>query len=146
MQDEAYSARFWAKVDAKGICWEWTAARSKTGYGKFRLSGPQRRTKDAHRVAWEALVGPVPEGLELDHLCKMRHCVNPDHMEPVTHAENMRRGHHAPGGVAQSARTHCPAGHPYDDTNTHRSAQGRKCRACARARARAAYHRAKEAA
>jgi len=70
-------------------CWVWTAALNNGGYGLVRLDG---RTRRAHRVVYELLVGPIPEGLELDHLCRNHACVNPDHLEPVTHGENIRRG------------------------------------------------------
>jgi len=81
-------ARFWSKVDAEGDCWEWTGARSDKGYGHMRRADT---IVAAHRFAWELLVGPIPDGLEIDHLCRKRKCVNPDHLEPVTHSENMRR-------------------------------------------------------
>jgi hypothetical protein len=82
--------RFWAKVranDATG-CWEWTGAASKTGYGTFNVGG---RYQPVYRFAYERLVGPIPEGLTLDHLCRNPRCVNPAHLEPVTQAENTRR-------------------------------------------------------
>ena len=83
-------SRFMAKVDttAPGGCWLWTAHRNADGYGVFRFDG---QMGGAHRFAYRLLVGPVPEGMELDHLCRVRHCVNPDHLEVVTHAENVRR-------------------------------------------------------
>lgn len=88
-------ARFMAKVDqgAEGGCWLWTAHRNADGYGVFRFDG---QMGGAHRFAYRLLVGPVPDGMELDHLCRMRHCVNPEHMEIVTHAENVRRSERWP--------------------------------------------------
>lgn len=132
------AARFWPKVDKTDGCWLWTAARNEHGYGIFRLStGKNAR---AHRWSYEALVGPIPEGAELDHLkerCGNRHCVNPAHLEPVTHLTNCERG--VPGGRTwRSAITHCPQGHEYDESNTYVDRQGRrscrKCRAAATAR------------
>lgn len=90
------SERFWQKVDKSGDCWLWTAGIDTRGYGTFRPTGG-RMTK-AHQWAYRELVGEVPVGLELDHLCRVRRCCNPSHLEPVTHAENVRR---AP------AKTHC---------------------------------------
>lgn len=83
--------RFWPKVDASGDCWEWTAARNPEGYGRIGAGGTGSRILHAHRVAWELLVGPIPVGYEVDHLCRNRGCVNPDHLEPVTKLENIRR-------------------------------------------------------
>lgn len=81
--------RFWSKVDKDGICWLWRGAIGANGYGAFR--GPDGKTTTAHKFAYEALVGPVPSGLHLDHLCRIRSCVRPDHLEPVTPALNVRR-------------------------------------------------------
>lgn len=80
--------RFWSKVDASGDCWLWTGA-PHLGYGRF--SRGRSGATYAHRVAYELLVGPIPDGLTLDHLCWNTLCVNPDHLEPVTRAENTRR-------------------------------------------------------
>ncbi len=80
---------FFSKVDAVGICWEWTRATHK-GYGRF--IAPDERRWLAHRWCWEYLVGPIPDGLVLDHLCENKACVNPDHLEVVTQGENARRG------------------------------------------------------
>lgn len=82
--------RFWEKVDATGDCWEWTSTR-RNNYGRFWIEGT--RFVQAHRQAWEFLVGLIPEGLHLDHLCRNVGCVNPDHLEPVTPQENFRRGY-----------------------------------------------------
>lgn len=78
--------RFWSKVDASGVCWEWTGALSRYGY--FGLNGTNVL---AHRYSWETLIGPIPEGCEIDHLCKNKKCVNPDHLEPVTRRVNTLR-------------------------------------------------------
>ena len=85
--------RFWDKVDKSGDCWEWTASRGTSGYGQIRANG---RPVVAHRVAYELTHGAVPEGVELDHLCHNRGCVNPDHLRVVSHKENMEnlRGAH----------------------------------------------------
>lgn len=133
--------RFWSKVDTSGDCWVWLAGRSSGGYGKFRLSRP-RRMVSAHRFSYEQVVRPIPEGLTLDHLCRNRACVNPAHLEPVSHRENILRGETL--AAAQVARTHCPKGHPYDAENTYRAGGKRYCRECGRAEGRA--RRAKAAA
>lgn len=78
----------WSKVDASGDCWLWTGSYTREGYGHVNVGGT---TTTAHRAIYTALVGPLPRHLELDHLCRIRACVNPDHVEPVTHAENARR-------------------------------------------------------
>ena len=120
--------RFHSKyVVAENGCWEWTACRSKDGYGFFGING---KNKYAHRVAYEMLVGPIPEGLELDHLCVNPPCVNPAHLEPVTRQENHRR---SKAGIVNASKTHCRRGHPYDDENTYRYPNGaRRCRQCHR--------------
>ena len=121
--------RFWDKVDAEGDCWEWTAAKSN-GYGKINSGGVISTTLRAHRVSWYFLVGEIPDGLELDHLCRNRGCVNPDHLEPVTRKENMRRGHWA--ADVQRAKTECPHGHEYTPDNTYiiPSTGSRSCVTC----------------
>lgn len=140
--------RLWAKVDRsdEAGCWLWTAARSTGGYGLFWADG---RLQHAHRVAYELEVGPIPEGYELDHVaergCVHRHCVNPAHLEPVTHKENIRRSDHN-GGRHWAEKTHCPKGHPYDEGNTFVNARGsRECRTCRNAKRREARERAKGA-
>jgi hypothetical protein len=121
--------RFWAKVEV-GLCWEWTAATNGCGYGWFRFEG---RGRLAHRLAWEILVGPIPEGYDIDHLCRNTLCVNPDHLEPVTRSENLKRGH-LPGGSANKAKAHCLRGHPFDAANTYVHRGKRHCKACQRRR------------
>ena len=107
--------RFWAKVNKTDTCWLWTATRNRAGYGKFFVDGKNRQS---HRYAYELLTGPIPVGLQLDHLCRVRHCVNPDHLEPVTCRENLLRGDTFQ--ARNAAKTECPQGHPYDEVNTYR--------------------------
>lgn len=110
-------------------CWTWTGSLGSHGYGQLAVNG---KPKLAHRVAYEQLVGPVPDGLELDHLCRNTACVNPKHLEPVTHAENIRRSDVALG--IRSAATHCANGHGFTPENTvPRKRNGsvhRVCRTC----------------
>lgn len=82
------------RVTVTTDCWLWTGTMSRTGYGRVSIGG---REIGAHRAVYEALVGPVPDGMQLDHLCRVTQCVNPDHLEPVTIGENIRRGHSARG-------------------------------------------------
>lgn len=84
------SARFWSKVEQRGECWEWVGHIKWSGYGSFH-SGKRHGTFIAHRFAYEDMIGPIPDGLELDHLCRNRPCVNPYHLEPVTRAVNHAR-------------------------------------------------------
>jgi hypothetical protein len=133
--------RFWPKVDVSGVCWEWTAGKNVDGYGKFNLAGDEATCVLAHRWLYEHRVGPVPEGMELDHLCRNRACVNPDHLEPVAHVENVLRG--VSQWALNAAKTHCVKGHPYTPENTARQANGgRRCRTCQREWSRA--HKARK--
>lgn len=120
------SERFWAKVAEVGDCWEWQGDRNH-GYGRFTDAG--RRLVQAHRFAYEDMVGQIPAGLQLDHLCKNRACVNPFHLEPVTARVNTRRSESFAG--RNGRKTHCPQGHLYDDINTRIDNRGcRCCRSC----------------
>lgn len=116
--------RFWAKVDAEGDCWEWTASQAGGGYGWFMTANG---SVPAHRWAWEHLVGPIPDGLHMDHLCRNRVCVNPDHLEPVTQQENIARGY---SSQHQRVKTHCPQNHPYSGDNLVMDHGRRRCRIC----------------
>ena len=159
------ASRFWTKVDKTpghgpdGFCWLWRGVVNSKGYGNATL--PKRRcihagwqgvacscvhnhpvTTGAHRVAYALAVEEVPDGLQLDHLCRNRSCCNPAHLEPVTPGENSRRAHwtlqaaYAATRAKAAARTHCAAGHEYTPSNTIRrpgDPLSRECRACARA-------------
>lgn len=124
---------FWSFVDKSGDCWLWTGSTAtKTGYGKAGRRG------NAHRVAYELIKGPVPDDKQLDHLCRERLCVNPDHLEPVTTQENLLRG--KTKAAENAAKTRCLRGHELTGDNVRVNIwlnkkgeirQRRKCRACA---------------
>jgi hypothetical protein len=123
-------------------CWLWLASTDGGGYGQFQI-GRWRAQKmvRAHRLSYELHVGPIPRGLHIDHLCRVRSCVNPKHLEPVTKRENERRGLGGKnGGMAtaaiQRAKTHCPYGHEYTPANTIGGRRGRACRECKNSRRR----------
>lgn len=124
------SDRFWSKVHRQDDgCWLWTAYKNRDGYGVIRVGGRSGRSLLAHRVAYEMSVGTIPGGLVIDHLCRVRHCVRPDHMEPVTNRENLVRGEGFIGVAVRS--THCPSGHAYTDDNLLPNRNGwRRCRRC----------------
>lgn len=120
--------QFWGRVNKGADCWLWTAAQNGNGYGRLRFNG---KNKYAHRVSYEDLVGPIPHGLELDHLCRNRLCVNPAHLDPVTTRTNILRGNGYSG--RKHRQTHCVNGHELDDTNTYHTPEGRRqCRTCRR--------------
>lgn len=128
-RDNRTLVRFLSKVDKANDCWLWTAALLKTGYGRFKKDG---KTKLAHRVSYELLVGPIPDGLTLDHLCRERRCVNPAHLEPVTAKVNVLRGETI---TAHNARKEqCIRGHLLRGDNLFVRRDGhRLCRHCKRA-------------
>ncbi len=130
--NKSAETRFWEQVDKTGNCWMWEGFRNGDGYGRFYAHGRMTMT---HRFSYEGARGPIPPGLEIDHLCRTRACVNPAHMEPVTHAENVRRGD---SWKIHGTKTHCAQGHPYDEENTYlRPSGGRHCRTCMSAWGRA---------
>lgn len=140
--------RLLARLDA-GDCWEWTGTIARNGYGVFMLLDPAAGKvvlRMAHRLVYEQLVGPIPAGLDLDHLCRNRPCCNPDHLEPVTRAENLRRGIGGKlAGLRQARLTHCANGHPFNEVNTGICSRGwRFCLICRRAADRRHRARVKE--
>lgn len=128
--------RFWSYVDKNGPggCWLWTGYVDTKGYGRFHVRPVG--VIGAHRFAYELLVGPIPAGLDLDHVyawgCRHRNCVNPEHLEPVTPEENTLRSTNP--AATNARKTHCPQGHPYDAVNTYTASDGkRSCKACRKA-------------
>jgi hypothetical protein len=133
-------ARFWAKVDKNGPggCWLWTAA-TDLGYGRLNRGGKVYR---AHRIAFVHAYGEPDPKLVIDHLCRVRHCVNPMHLEAVQMAENVMRGDSP--SVAHSLAEKCPFDHPYTPENTYQRPDGaRVCRTCKRTQRREEKQRAR---
>jgi len=131
------TVRFWSKVQKSSGCWRWTGFIDKGGYGRIRAAGRDTPILYAHRVAYELLIGSVPEGLQLDHLCRNKWCCNPQHLEPVTMAENLRRG-----DVPVRTRLVgllCPKGHPRSGNVFVWRGHIKACKACRNERRRALY-------
>lgn len=131
MKADWYTARFEPKFvpEPNTGCWLWTAQVDAAGYGRFSRRAPGA-SQLAHRAAYEYHVGPVADGMQLDHLCRTRCCVNPAHLEAVTHAENLRRS-----PLVNKQRTHCRHGHEFTPENTRtRTDGGRECKACQKRR------------
>jgi len=128
MSDEV-ATRILSRCIPDGDCLIWTGAVGSNGYAKIAVDG---RSHPAHRVIYEATVGPIPAGLTIDHLCLVKTCQNVEHMEPVTLAENGRRGSERnPVLLGNLAKTECPQGHAYDAENTYYERDGsRQCRTC----------------
>ena len=137
MKAQILPARFLDKIafEPKRECWLWRGAIVGGGYGQFCVGADAVRRGEprltyAHRFSYEAKFGPIPNGLEIDHLCRVRNCVNPEHLEAVTSHENIRRGE---SGKYNREKTHCPKGHPYSGDNLYRRPNGdRHCRICKR--------------
>ena len=127
---------FWHYVNKTNSCWLWYGGKDKRGYGNFSFG---RHGRKSHIVAYELIIGKVPEGLELDHLCKNHGCVNPEHLEPVTHKENLLRGDG--WGAVNSRKTHCKNGHLLTEDNIYKSIKTkRQCKICTRDKGNYKYY------
>ena len=140
------AVRALARVDHSDpeACWLYPGYLDRNGYARLRVRTPDGyRMLRVHRMIYEHLVGPIPEGLELHHRCETPACCNPAHLEPVTHRDNLLRGNGWPGVNAR--KTHCLHGHPFDEANTLVTPDGRRqCRACGRASSAAYARRQRE--
>lgn len=132
--DHNLEVQFWTRVIKPAIgephiaCWKWQGYHNADGYSVYTYKG---ETVRVHRLAYELAIGPIPDGLVIDHLCRHRWCVNPHHLEAVTNRENLLRGDCI--AAANAAKTHCPGGHEYTEANTYRRPDGRRvCRQCQR--------------
>ena len=132
--------RFWYKVEKTNYCWNWKLSLDKDGYGRIKVN---RKKIGAHRFSYELIKGEIPEGLQLDHICKNKACVNPDHLEAVTCDENIKRAENQVTTI-NSRKTHCPKGHPYSGDNLFFVKSGhRGCKTCHRQKALLYYHKIK---
>lgn len=135
--------RFYDKVMPEPMsgCWLWMASLDHGGYARYRHNG---KSYIAHRASYEMHVGPIPPGLDIDHKCRVRSCVNPDHLEPVTRSENLGRSSLMGRSInhRNSQKTHCKHGHPFNEENTViiTATGGRRCKECHRIEALRYYH------
>ena len=110
-------------------CWRWTCHIDENGYGRFDVRHKNVRYRNyAHREVYQCLIGDIPPGMELDHLCRVRHCVNPEHLEIVTPKENTRRSNAIT--AINARKTHCKYGHEFTENNIYVMQDGRACRRC----------------
>jgi hypothetical protein len=137
IREDEFPARVWPKIDATGDCWDWAGGHNPKGYARLAIEGPAGRM--VHRNVWHVLVGPIPDGLTIDHRCRNRGCQNPDHMEVVPNGVNVLRGYGPPARNAR--RVTCDRGHELVPTGDG----WRRCAQCAREYARE-YQRAWNAA
>lgn len=124
-------SRLWSKVvkgPGENDCWGWTDALSEDGYAYLGVGGRKGRKFLVHRLLYELVIGPIPDGKELDHLCRIPWCVRPDHQEPVTRRIHLLRGQTI--AARNAVATHCIHGHPFDVANTHWYKGHRQCRRC----------------
>jgi len=137
------TARFFSKVHSGGVCWEWEGSLTPDGYGRHWID---RKGPLAHRWVWEHLVGPIPEGYEIDHLCFNRKCVNPDHLEPVTGEVNRSRIMKDVVAIRVANKTHCKQGHELSPDNLlfrKTANNARLCKTCSRASNARRYQKSK---
>jgi|SRR3990167_5523638 len=150
----SFDKRLWESIEVAGDCWEWKLYRNEDGYGKIKRNG---KTYVAHRYIFTLLKGNIPLGKELDHLCKNRSCVNPEHLEAVDHLENVRRGDAMKPRKPwkrknlkrvnpnnKNTKLFCKNGHSFSDNAYDRhDGKGRNCRLCVRQRSKDSYQRKK---
>lgn len=117
------------RIDFSGDCWLWTSYVEATGYARVYINGGR---EFAHRFMWESVVGPIPDGMQIDHLCRVRHCVNPGHLRVVTPRVNTLASPVAPAAI-NARKTHCHNGHQFSADNTYLNLNGQRiCRQCRR--------------